>query len=307
MKILILLMAAIQLFAQEELYHFYQNAFPGSSAVYGDTIITNYQSENLFLSVNAGKNWDTINLNHDLSCREIIKKDNIVYLLSGDGALLKVDLLTKEVDDIAPIYKEYPSMNDASSLLIKDDLIIIGKDEGTLEISFDGGKNWEERKLHNNDISRIAQFENEIYLVLENSLKDHIIAKYDIETNRLTPISRFYNYIYKLEVINNKLFICGSEGLLAFTENKGKSWKHFNTKLPWSIKNLKLYKGDLYAEGGFDETYIWKINLSNNTISEPSMILDAGSYIMDISNDKMYLWRRKPDKLLAFRLKELIK
>lgn len=307
MKILIFLIVSAQLFSQEELYHFYQNAYPGSSAVYGDTIITNYQSENLFLSVNAGKNWDTINLNHDLSCREIIKKDNIVYLLSGDGALLKVDLLTKEVDDIAPIYKEYPSMNDASSLLIKDDLIIIGKDEGILEISFDNGGNWEERKLNNNDISRIALFENDIYLILENSLKDQTIAKYDIETNKLTPISRFYNYIYKLEVIDNKLFICGSEGLLAFTENKGKSWKHFNTKLPWSISNLKFYQDKLYAMGGFDETYVWEINLSNNTISEPSMILEVGSYIMDIADDKMYIWRRKPDKILSFNLNERIK
>jgi hypothetical protein len=307
MKLLILILATLQLTSQVELFEFNQRAFPGSSAVYGDTIVTNYQSENLFISYDNGNNWDTLNVNLDLSCREIIKKGDILFLLSGNGALLKLNLKTKVIEDIAPYFDEYPSMNAETTMLIKDELIIIGKEKGTIEISQNAGETWEERKVYHGEISRITEHTNKIYLVLETSYKDHTVAKYNIKTNEITNISRFYSYVYQLKSIDNKLFICGSQGLIAYTDNEGKSWKHFNTKLPWSISNLKLYNGDLYAMGGFDETYIFKIDLNNGSISNPKMILESGSYIMDIANENLFIWRRKPDKLLAFDLEEIMK
>lgn len=246
-------------------------------------------------------------MNSRLSFRDIVKRENTLFLLSGNGALFKVDLHTKEVTDIAPYFEEYPSMNSAPSLFIKNDLIIIGKNRGAIEISRDGGENWEERKIFDNSIDDIIEHKANLILRLRNDYKDYLIAIYDLDKNELTPISRFYNHIWKLKSIDDKLFVCGSDGLLAFTENLGKSWKHFNTKLPWSVKDLNFYKGYLYALSGFDESYTWKIDLESNTITKPKMILKSGSYSMDIDKEKLFLWSSKPDKILSYELGELFK
>jgi hypothetical protein len=299
-------MFSFSVFAQEELFEFNGRAYPGVSYASGDTIITNYQDEYIYYSYNAGKNWDTLNVNARLSCRELIKHKENFYLLSGNGALLKVNLKEKIVDEIAPNFGSgYSSINAASCLYIKDKLIMIGKSDGSIEISKDLGETWVQKQVTNVGINNITFHKGQFIVQLEYSYNDNLIAKYDIESNKIIPLSRFNNYIYEVKSKGENLIICGNKGMFAISSNFGETWKHFNTKLPWTIRNFDFNNEKIICLGGFNQTFLWEIDLKNNLISEPLKIADIEPQFMGVENKNIFLWTENPDKLYKYAINKL--
>ncbi len=207
-----------------------------------------YGSQILFRSDDRGDNWQAIS--PDLT-RQIDRNE-----LKVMGRVWGVDAVAKNAS--TSLYGTIVSVDEST---LEPDLLYVGTDDGLLQVSEDGGKNWTEISRFGalavpefgyiNDIEADVHDADTVYVAVNNhkrgDFRPYIVKSTD-RGETWQDISgdlpeRGSVYTLKQDHANPQLLFCGTEFGCFFTVDGGKKWIQLKSGLPTiAIRDLEIQR-----------------------------------------------------------------
>ena len=205
-----------------------------------------FAANKVFRSDDYGNSWEVIS--DDLS-RQIDRNTLKVY-----DRVVSIDAVEKN-GSTSP----YGTIVALSESPIDSSLIAIGTDDGLIQITEDGGKNW--RKIDNISGAPNQSYVNSVYLSQHNSNLMYVafnhhkygdfkpyIFKSEDRGNSWKSISNNLperGSVYSIEEdhVDNNLIFCGTEFGVFFSPDKGDRWKKLGNGLPTiSVRDIAVQR-----------------------------------------------------------------
>ena len=250
-----------------------------------------FAANKVFRSDNYGNSWEVIS--DDLS-RKIDRNKLKVY-----DRVLSMDAVSKN-GSTSP----YGTIVALSESPINEDIIVIGTDDGLVQITSNGGDSW--RKIDNipgaptqsyvNSVYTSHHDENVIYVAFNHhkygDFKPYLFMSEDkgdswksISSN--LP-SRGSVYAIEEDHIDSGLIFCGTEFGVFFSPNNGKTWKQLSNGLPTiAVRDIAIQRdmNDLvlgtFGRGFYVlDDYSPLRTIENKKISQKAMIFSTREAIM---------------------------
>ena len=260
--------------------------------------VSNHKSGRLYFAANKvfrsddyGNSWEVIS--DDLS-RKIDRNKLKVY-----DRVLSMDAVAKN-GSTSP----YGTIVALSESPINEDLIVIGTDDGLVQITSDGGKSWVKvdnipgapSQSYVNSVYTSHHDENTIYVAFNHhkygDFKPYIFMSKDkgrswksISSN--LPV-RGSVYAIEEDHIDSGLIFCGTEFGVFFSPNNGKVWKELSNGLPTiAVRDIAIQRdmNDLvlgtFGRGFYVlDDYTLLRDIENKEISTKAMIMTTRDAIM---------------------------
>lgn len=260
--------------------------------------VSNHKSGRLYFAANKvfrsddyGNSWEVIS--DDLS-RKIDRNKLKVY-----GRILSMDAVAKN-GSTSP----YGTIVALSESPINEDLIVIGTDDGLVQITSDGGNSW--LKVENipgapsqsyvNSVYTSHHDENIIYVAFNHhkygDFKPYIFMSSDKGSNWKSISgnlpSRGSVYAIEEDHIDSGLIFCGTEFGVFFSPDNGKVWKELSNGLPTiAVRDIAIQRdmNDLilgtFGRGFYVlDDYTLLRDVENKEISDEAMIMTTRDAIM---------------------------
>ena len=250
-----------------------------------------FAANKVFRSDNYGNSWDVIS--DDLS-RKIDRNKLKVY-----DRVLSMDAVAKN-GSTSP----YGTIVALSESTLDENLLVVGTDDGLVQITKDGGNTW--IKIDNipgapnqsyvNSVFTSQHDKNRIYVAFNHhkygDFKPYIFMTEDMG-NTWTPISSNLpnrGSVYAIEEDHEDpgLIFCGTEFGVFFSPNNGKNWKELSMGLPTiAVRDIAIQRemNDLvlgtFGRGFYvlDDYSILR-SVENKQVQEKAMILPIRDAIM---------------------------
>ena len=212
-------------------------------------------SHRLWRSDNRGDSWDTLSPD-----------------LTRDEERLSLPIMGKQQSYTNPwdLYamSTYNTITSIGESPKNENLLYIGTDDGLIQVSEDGGKNWEvtdvkslpgaPKRAYVNDIKADLHDENTVYIALDNHKTGDYAPYLYVSKNKgkswkcITGNLPDNHYIWRIvqDHVKPELLFIGTEFGLFFSPNAGETWKQLKTGLPTiSFRDLAIQKreNDLVA------------------------------------------------------------
>ena len=212
-------------------------------------------SHRLWRSDNRGDSWDT--LSPDLTRNE---------------ERLSLPILGKQQSYTNPwdLYamSTYNTITSISESPKNENLLYIGTDDGLIQVSEDGGKNWKvtdvkalpgaPKRAYVNDIKADLHDENTVYVALDNHKTGDYASYLYVSKNKgkswksISSNLPKNHYVWRIvqDHVKPELLFIGTEFGLFFSPNAGETWKQLKSGLPTiSFRDLAIQKreNDLVA------------------------------------------------------------
>lgn len=260
--------------------------------------VSNHKSGRLYFAANKvfrsddfGNSWEVIS--DDLS-RKIDRNKLKVY-----DRVLSMDAVAKN-GSTSP----YGTIVALSESPINEDLIVIGTDDGLVQITSDGGKSWVKvdnipgapSQSYVNSVYTSHHDENTIYVAFNHhkygDFKPYIFMSNDkgrswksISSN--LPV-RGSVYAIEEDHIDSGLIFCGTEFGVFFSPDNGKVWKELSNGLPTiAVRDIAIQRdmNDLvlgtFGRGFYVlDDYTLLRDIENKEISTKAMIMSTRDAIM---------------------------
>ena len=250
-----------------------------------------FAANKVFRSDNYGNSWEVIS--DDLS-RKIDRNKLKVY-----DRVLSMDAVSKN-GSTSP----YGTIVALSESPINEDIIVVGTDDGLVQITLNGGDSW--KKIDNipgaptqsyvNSVYTSHHDENVIYVAFNHhkygDFKPYLFMSEDkgdswksISSN--LP-SRGSVYAIEEDHIDSGLIFCGTEFGVFFSPNNGKTWKQLSNGLPTiAVRDIAIQRdmNDLvlgtFGRGFYVlDDYSPLRTIENKKISQKAMIFSTREAIM---------------------------
>jgi len=207
-----------------------------------------FASQRVWVSDNRGDKWTAIS--EDLTRNE----NRLALPIMGD---------LQSYDNAWDVFA-MSTYNTIANLAVSpknEDLIYAGTDDGLIQITFDGGKNWTKQEVSSipgvpkrayvNDIRADLHDENTVYLAMDNhkegDYKPYLFKSTDrgLTWTKITNGLSSRNLVWRIvqDHVNPDLLFIGTEFGIYFTVNGGKNWTQLKGGLPTiSFRDLKIQK-----------------------------------------------------------------
>lgn len=207
-----------------------------------------YGSQFLHRSTDRGDTWETIS--PDLS--RSIDRNKLKVM----GRVWGMDAVAKNMST-----SFYGTIVSAAESSVKKDLLYTGTDDGMLQVTADGGKNWTEVGTFENtdvpefgyihDIEPCLHDADTVFVVVNNhkrgDFKPYIVKSTDqgktwVSISKTLP-DRGSVYTLAQDHVNKDLLFCGTEFGLFFTLDGGKKWMQMRNGLPViAVRDLEIQR-----------------------------------------------------------------
>lgn len=260
--------------------------------------VSNHKSGRLYFAANKvfrsddyGNSWEVIS--DDLS-RKIDRNKLKVY-----DRVLSMDAVAKN-GSTSP----YGTIVALSESPINEDLIVIGTDDGLVQITSDGGKSWVKvdnipgapSQSYVNSVYTSHHDENTIYVAFNHhkygDFKPYIFMSSDKGSSWKSISSNLPSrgsvYAIEEDHIDSGLIFCGTEFGVFFSPNNGKVWKELSNGLPTiAVRDIAIQRdmNDLvlgtFGRGFYVlDDYTLLRDIENKEISTKAMIMTTRDAIM---------------------------
>jgi photosystem II stability/assembly factor-like uncharacterized protein len=247
-----------------------------------------FASHRLWKSENRGDEWEAIS-------EDLTKNQNRIELEIMD----KKQSIDNPWDFLA--MSNYNTITSISESPVKKDLIYVGTDDGLIQVTEDGGKNWRKIDISNlpevpstafvNDIKADLFDENTVYVVLDNHkfgdfnpyvYKSMNRGKTWVAIHSTLPDRHLSWRIVQDHIEPNLLFLATEFGVF-FTLDGGENWVKFTKGLPTiSFRDLAIQRreNDLVAASFGRGLYVlddYSVlrQIKDEVLEQPSVLLDV--------------------------------
>ncbi len=250
-----------------------------------------FAANKVFRSDNYGNSWDVIS--DDLS-RKIDRNKLKVY-----DRVLSMDAVAKN-GSTSP----YGTVVALSESTLDENLLVVGTDDGLVQITVDGGSTW--RKIDNipgapnqsyvNSVFTSQHDKNRIYVAFNHhkygDFKPYIFMTEDMGETWVPISSNLPNrgsvYAIEEDHEDSGLIFCGTEFGVFFSPNNGKNWKELSMGLPTiAVRDIAIQRemNDLvlgtFGRGFYVlDDYTMLRNVENKQVQEKATILPIRDAIM---------------------------
>lgn len=213
-----------------------------------DSTTVYYGSQLLHRSKDRGDTWETIS--PDLS--RSVDRNKLKVM----GRVWGMDAVAKNMST-----SFYGSIVSAAESPVKKDLLYTGTDDGMLQVSPDGGKNWTEvGTFENTDVPEFGYIHDvepslhdadTVFVVVNNhkrgDFKPYIVKSTDqgktwVSIAKTLP-ERGSVYTLAQDHVNKDLLFCGTEFGLFFTLDGGKKWMQMRNGMPViAVRDIEIQR-----------------------------------------------------------------